>query len=226
MWPARRVLADPRARLGPGAAVTLLTAIAAHENHVGAPRPARSSWSMGSLTRSTARRAAQQLGPLGAALAAAGSRVAGGRPRARRRPWPAARAPGHCPSSSNGRCGDLGQRPSHRGAHPGPRSHRAWVPVWPCGRSGCAQPCLPSPAHPAEPAAAITVAPLVGLSRIYAGAHFPLDIVGGAALGFAVEAAVALLQQRVRRENQPAASEDNAWSRQEPAAPTWRCDPS
>ena len=34
--------------------------------------------------------------------------------------------------------------------------------------------------------------PVVGLTRIYAGAHLPLDIVGGAALGLAVDAAVAL----------------------------------
>jgi hypothetical protein len=34
--------------------------------------------------------------------------------------------------------------------------------------------------------------PVVGLTRIYAGAHLPLDIAGGAALGLAVDAAVAL----------------------------------
>jgi membrane-associated phospholipid phosphatase len=33
----------------------------------------------------------------------------------------------------------------------------------------------------------------VGLSRVYAGAHLPLDIAGGAALGLAVEAAAAML---------------------------------
>jgi undecaprenyl-diphosphatase len=35
------------------------------------------------------------------------------------------------------------------------------------------------------------VAPLVGVTRIYVGAHLPLDVVSGAALGVAIEAAVA-----------------------------------
>jgi undecaprenyl-diphosphatase len=38
--------------------------------------------------------------------------------------------------------------------------------------------------------------PAVGLTRIYTGAHLPLDIVGGAAFGLAVEAAVTLVTGR------------------------------
>jgi glycosyltransferase 2 family protein len=41
-------------------------------------------------------------------------------------------------------------------------------------------------------AVTLNVAPVVGLTRIYVGAHLPLDVAGGAALGFTVEAALAL----------------------------------
>jgi undecaprenyl-diphosphatase len=36
--------------------------------------------------------------------------------------------------------------------------------------------------------------PMIGLTRVYVGAHLPLDILGGAALGLAVEATVALVR--------------------------------
>jgi membrane-associated phospholipid phosphatase len=45
----------------------------------------------------------------------------------------------------------------------------------------------------------LTAVPVVGLTRIYAGAHLPLDIAGGAALGLAVDAAVAVAGRRERR---------------------------
>jgi glycosyltransferase 2 family protein len=41
--------------------------------------------------------------------------------------------------------------------------------------------------------ATVVVAPVVGLCRMYVGAHLPLDVVGGAALGVAVDAAVSRL---------------------------------
>ena len=34
---------------------------------------------------------------------------------------------------------------------------------------------------------------MVGLTRVYVGAHLPLDVVGGAALGLAVEATAELI---------------------------------
>jgi len=42
----------------------------------------------------------------------------------------------------------------------------------------------------------LSAVPAVGLTRVYVGAHLPLDIAGGAALGLAVEAAVRLAQSR------------------------------
>src|SRR5512142_841865 len=39
--------------------------------------------------------------------------------------------------------------------------------------------------------ATLAVVPAVGLARVYVGAHLPLDVVGGASLGLAVDAALA-----------------------------------
>lgn len=46
---------------------------------------------------------------------------------------------------------------------------------------------------PAGRSFALTAIPLVGLTRVYAGAHLPLDIAGGMALGLAVEATADLV---------------------------------
>jgi membrane-associated phospholipid phosphatase len=42
---------------------------------------------------------------------------------------------------------------------------------------------IPSSAHPAWKAAGVLLAATVGVSRIYVGAHYPLDVIGGWALG-------------------------------------------
>ena len=44
----------------------------------------------------------------------------------------------------------------------------------------------------------LSAIPLVGLTRIYVGAHLPLDVAGGVALGLAVEAAAGLVISRMR----------------------------
>jgi membrane-associated phospholipid phosphatase len=46
--------------------------------------------------------------------------------------------------------------------------------------------------------AALAGATAVGLARLYVGAHLPLDVVGGVALGIAVEAAVELAEDYAR----------------------------
>jgi len=45
----------------------------------------------------------------------------------------------------------------------------------------------------------LTAVPLVGLTRLYVGAHLPLDIAGGAALGLAADAAAGLALSRTTR---------------------------
>ena len=52
---------------------------------------------------------------------------------------------------------------------------------------------LPAAARPAVRVVVVGGAALVGLSRIYVGAHLPLDVVAGAALGLGVEGTVRLL---------------------------------
>jgi len=48
---------------------------------------------------------------------------------------------------------------------------------------------------PAGRALTLAAVPTVGLTRAYVGAHLPLDTAGGAALGLAVDAALALVQE-------------------------------
>ena len=62
----------------------------------------------------------------------------------------------------------------------------------------------PARLGPAGRAAVITVVPMVSVSRVYVGAHLPLDIAGGIALGITVGAAVALTawQADSRRDEQ------------------------
>jgi undecaprenyl-diphosphatase len=46
---------------------------------------------------------------------------------------------------------------------------------------------------PAGRAIVLGVIPLVGLTRVYVGAHLPLDVAGGVALGLIVEATAELV---------------------------------
>jgi len=194
---ALRVLGDPRVRLGLGAVVMLLTAAAAQGNHVGRGE-ARAFRVINGLPDSIYRPAwvIMQMGALGAAPAAAGvallahdgelarRMLAGGGStwalsklvkRLVRRPRPATLVTG---ARCRGRdAAGLGYLSGHAGVA--------------AALGAAALPRL----GPAGRAVAVTIVPMVGLSRVYVGAHLPLDIAGGAALGIAVEAAVALLQQ-------------------------------
>ncbi len=196
--PALDRLADPRVRLGLGTAATLVTALSVRRNRVG-PCEARAFRAVNGLPDCLYPPAwvIMQLGTLGAAPAAAGAALLGhdrelaGRLLAAgtgtwalaklvkqlvRRPRPATLISG---TRRRGRdASGLGYVSGHAGVAIA-LGVAALPHLSPSGRAGVA-----------------ALVPIVGLSRIYVGAHLPLDVVGGAALGLAVDAAVAMLQHR------------------------------
>ena len=192
------VAADPRVRLGVSAAAVLVTAMAAHRDRVG-PWEATAFRAINGLPDSLHVPAwvIMQLGTLGAVPAAAGAAwLAGdgelaGRllvsgtctwalsklvKRMVRRPRPAALLAG---TRGRGReAAGLGYLSGHAG-----------VAV---ALGAAALPRL----GPAGRVFALSAIPAVGLTRVYVGAHLPLDIAGGAALGLAVDAAAGLVTAR------------------------------
>lgn len=188
-------LADPRVRLAAGAATTAITALSVRGRRVGHCE-ATVFRAVNDLPDSLYVPAwvVMQLGALGAAPVAAGGawvahdRELSGRLFAGgvatwalsklvkqlvRRPRPAMLIPG-------------ARRRGPDAAGLGYLSGHAGVAV---ALGAAALPRLGA----AERAVILGIAPVVGLSRVYVGAHLPLDIAGGAALGLAVEAAVAML---------------------------------
>ena len=194
------MLADPWIRLGAGTAALLVTAAAVRRDHVG-PGEDLVFRAVNGLPDSLYPPAwvVMQLGTLGAAPAAAGVAwlAADGELAGRllvsgaatwalsklvkqmvRRPRPASLLPG---TRCRGReAAGLGYLSGHAGMA--------------VALGAAALPRL----GPAGRALALSVIPVVGLTRVYVGAHLPLDVVGGAALGLAVEAAVRLAQSRIR----------------------------
>ena len=194
------MLADPWIRLGAGTAALLVTAAAVRRDHVG-PGEDLVFRAVNGLPDSLYPPAwvVMQLGTLGAAPAAAGVAwlAADGELAGRllvsgaatwalsklvkqmvRRPRPANLLPG---TRCRGReAAGLGYLSGHAGMA--------------VALGAAALPRL----GPAGRALALSVIPVVGLTRVYVGAHLPLDVVGGAALGLAVEAAVRLAQSRLR----------------------------
>jgi len=189
------VLADPRVRLCAGVAALLATACAARRDSVG-PREAGAfravnglpdSWHLpawvvmqqGAFGAVPASAAAAWLagdGELAGRLLAAGTSTWGLAKLVKqivRRPRPVALLSGT-------------RRRGREAAGLGYLSGHAAVAV---ALGAAAVPRL----GPVGRALALSAVPLVGLTRVYVGAHLPLDIAGGAALGLAVEAAVELV---------------------------------
>jgi len=189
------VLGEPRTRLGLGIAGLLATAGAVRRDRVG-PREAKAFLAVNGLPDALypAAWVVMQAGAFGAVPAAsasawlAGDRVlasrllAGGTAawalskvvkRAVRRPRPTALVPG-----------TRGRGPDATGL--GYLSGHAAVAI---ALGAAAVPCL----GPRGRGVALSVIPMVGLTRVYVGAHLPLDVAGGAALGLAVEATAELI---------------------------------
>jgi membrane-associated phospholipid phosphatase len=194
------VLADPRVRLGVGAVGLLVTAMAVHRDRVSTGEAAVFR-AVNGLPDSLYRPAwvVMQSGTLGAAPAAAGAAWLAGEAELAgrllasgagtwlfsklvkqvvRRPRPATLLPG-------------ARRRGPDAAGLGYLSGHAGVAV---ALGAAALPRL----GPAGRIAVLSAAPVVGLTRVYVGAHLPLDIAGGASLGLAVDAAVEIAQSSAR----------------------------
>ena len=193
--PLADVLADPRVRLGAGTAALLVTAIAARRSdRVGRYEAAAFRAVNGLPGRLYPPAwAVMQLGTLGAAPAAASAAwLAGDRELAGR-----LLAGGTSTWALSKVFKQMVRRPGRPTLLPGThvRGREAAGLGYLSGHAGVAV-ALAAAAFPhlgkAGRALALSAAPVVGLTRIYVGAHLPLDVAGGAALGFIVEATLAL----------------------------------
>jgi undecaprenyl-diphosphatase len=93
------------------------------------------------------------------------------------------------------------ERPPLRFPEPHPLVHVPGNPSFPSGHAATSFACAATLAWltPLSPIALYALAALIAYSRVYVGVHYPLDVIGGAALGLGVATALRLLVEARRR---------------------------
>jgi undecaprenyl-diphosphatase len=93
------------------------------------------------------------------------------------------------------------ERPPLRFPEPHPLVHVPGNPSFPSGHAATSFACAATLAWltPLSPVALYVLAALIAFSRVYVGVHYPLDVIGGAALGLGVARALRLLVEARRR---------------------------
>jgi undecaprenyl-diphosphatase len=93
------------------------------------------------------------------------------------------------------------ERPPLRFPEPHPLVHVPGNPSLPSGHAATSFACAATLAWltPLSPVVLYALAALIAFSRVYVGVHYPLDVIGGAALGLGVATALRLLVEARRR---------------------------
>jgi undecaprenyl-diphosphatase len=93
------------------------------------------------------------------------------------------------------------ERPPLRFPEPHPLVQVPGNPGFPSGHAATSFACAATLAWltPLSPIALYALATLIAFSRVYVGVHYPLDVIGGAALGLGVATALRLLVEARRR---------------------------
>jgi undecaprenyl-diphosphatase len=95
------------------------------------------------------------------------------------------------------------ERPPLRFPEPHPLVHVPGNPSFPSGHAATSFACAATLAWltPLSPVALYALAGLIAFSRVYVGVLYPLDVIGGAALGLGVATALRLLVEARPRSN-------------------------